>query len=138
MIFSLFKVKPIRNKDLKIDIQKNSTKKFSKYVKEISKSDNSDLLEYAQKVLSKVHPTISQGFGEVAGAWWRQNAIIFGDEFKKKTVGEMLKTVQIFFKMSLKKYNNQTNIQNTYEALICNVAVTLKKSESVRKQLGLK
>ena len=117
---------------------KNSTKKFSKYVKEISKSDNSDLLEYAQKVLSKVHPTISQGFGEVAGAWWRQNAIILGDEFKKKTVGEMLKTVQIFFKMSLKKYNNQTNIKNTYEALICNVAVTLKKSESVRKQLGLK
>ena len=50
----------------------------------------------------------------------------------------MLKTVQIFFKMSLKKYNNQTNVKNTYNALICNVAVTLKKNENVKKQLGLK
>ena len=97
MIFSLFKVKPIRNKDLKIDIQKNSTKKFSKYVKEISKSDNSDLLEYAQKVLSKVHPTISQGFGEVAGAWWKQNAIILGDEFKKKNSWGNAKNCSDFF-----------------------------------------
>ncbi len=138
MIFSLFKVKPIKNKILKIDIKKNSSKKFSQYVKEISKSDNSDLFDHSHKVLSKVHPAISESFGDISGAWWRQNLMILGDEFKKKTVGEILKTVQIFFKMSLKKYNYQTNIKNTYEALICNVAVTLKKNENLRKQLGLR
>ena len=99
MIFSLFKVKQKKNKILKIDIKKNLSKNFSQYVKEISKSDNSDLLEHSHNVLSKVHPTISEGFAEVSGAWWRQNTMILGDEFKKKTVGEIFKTVQIFFKM---------------------------------------
>ena len=138
MIFSLFEVKQEKKKVLKIDIKKNSSKKFGQYVKEISKSDDNDLSDQAQNFLLKVHPTISSNFGDVAGAWWKQNAIILGDEFKKKTVGDMLKTVQIFFKMSLKKYNNQTNVKNTYNALICNVAVTLKKNENVKKQLGLK
>ena len=138
MIFSLFKVKPIKNKILKIDIKNNSSKKFSQYVKEISKSDDSDLFDYTHKVLSKVHPAISESFGDISGSWWRQNLMILGDEFKKKNVGEILKTVEIFFKMNLKKYNNQTNIKNTYEALLCNVAVTLKRNDNVRKQLGFK
>ena len=58
MIFSLFKVKPIKNKILKIDIKKNSSKKFSQYVKEIStKTSKAKLIK-----VSKVQEVMLQLF----------------------------------------------------------------------------
>ena len=55
----------------------------------------------------------------------------------------MYKTVHVFFSTSLdKKLYNKNNVDNTYIALICNIAVSYnnnnKGSKSIKKILGLR
>ena len=64
--------------------------------------------------------------------------MILGDEIKKKTVGEMYKTVQIFFKMNLdKRLNKKTLIDNTFKALMFNISITATKNAELRRELNI-
>ena len=143
MIFSLFKVKPEKKASRKslnyLDIKKNGKKNFSKHIKEIMDNLHVDeLQEIGTMLISKTHRQIDGNFGSIAGQWWETNRMILGDEIKKKTVEEMSKTVQIFFKMYLdKSLNKKQFIENTYKALICNIAITATKNAEVRKELNL-
>ena len=123
MVFGIFKSRP----DLGIDLKKHSSKKFNKYVEKISKSFKSDdIKDYGSRKLLDVDEYIQDNFRNISYVWWKDASIILGNELKKKTVGEMYKTVHIFFSTSLdKKLYNKNNVDNTYIALICNIAVSL-------------
>ena len=140
MVFGIFKSRP----DLGIDLKKHSSKKFNKYVEKISKSFKSDdIKDYGSRKLLDVDEYIQDNFRNISYVWWKDASIILGNELKKKTVGEMYKTVHIFFSTSLdKKLYNKNNVDNTYIALICNIAVSYnnnnKGSKSIKKILGLR
>ena len=140
MVFGIFKSRP----DLGIDLKKHSSKKFNKYVEKISKSFKSDdIKDYGSRKLLDVDEYIQDNFRNISYVWWKDASIILGNELKKKTVGEMYKTVHIFFSTSLdKKLYNKNNVDNTYIALICNIAVSYnnnnKVSKSIKKILGLR
>ena len=124
----------------KIDIKKNSKKKFNAFIKElIDKLHVDQIQDIGTLEIVQTDPQINHNFGELAGSWWQTNSIILGSELSKKTVGDMHKTVKIFFKMNLdKKLNTSKYIDHFYKALICNVAITATKNEALRKQLKLK
>ena len=140
MVFGIFKSRP----DLGIDLKKHSSKKFNKYVEKISKSFKSDdIKDYGSRKLLDVDEYIQDNFRNISYVWWKDASIILGNELKKKTVGEMYKTVHVFFSTSLdKKLYNKNNVDNTYIALICNIAVSYnnnnKGSKSIKKILGLR
>ena len=143
MIFDFLKVKPekkIPRKFLKFsNIEKNNKKNFGKHIKEIKNNFNVDeLQEIGTDFLSKTHRQIDGNFGSIAGNWWETNRMILGDEIKKKTVGEMYKTVQIFFKMNLdKRLNKKTLIDNTFKALMFNISITATKNAELRRELNI-
>ena len=124
----------------KIDIKKNSKKKFNAFIKEImSKLHVDQIQEMGTLEIIQTDPQINHNFGELAGSWWQTNSIILGSELPKKTVGDMHKTVMIFFKRKLdKKLNTSKYIDHFYKASICNIAITATKNEAIRKQLKLK
>ena len=140
MVFGIFKSRP----DLGIDLKKHSSKKFNKYIEKISKSFKSDdIKDYGSRKLLDVDEYIQDNFRNISYVWWKDASIILGNELKKKTVGEMYKTVHVFFSTSLdKKLYNKNNVDNTYIALICNIAVSYnnnnKGSKSIKKILGLR
>ena len=140
MVFGIFKSRP----DLGIDLKKHSSKKFNKYVEKISKSFKSDdIKDYGSRKLLDVDEYIQDNFRNISYVWWKDASIILGNELKKKTVGEMYKKVHVFFSTSLdKKLYNKNNVDNTYIALICNIAVSYnnnnKGSKSIKKILGLR
>ena len=124
----------------KIDIKKNSKKKFNTFIEEIMNTLHVDQIqEMGTLEIIQTDRQINDNFGELAGSWWKTNSIILGSELPKKTVGDMHKTVTIFFKMSLdKKLNTSKYIDHFYKALICNIAITATKNEVLRKQLKIK
>ena len=95
----------------KIDIKKNSKKKFNTFIEEIMNTLHVDQIqEMGTLEIIQTDRQINDNFGELAGSWWKTNSIILGSELPKKTVGDMHKTVTIFFKMSLdKKLNTSKN-----------------------------
>ena len=67
----------------------------------VSHDDADDVLQNNMIVISK--------------EWIKEVAIILGKELKKKTVGEMFKTVQIFFNSHLdKRLYHRDNLENFY------------------------
>jgi len=124
----------------KVDIKKNSKKKFNTFIEEIMNTLHVDQIqEMGTLEIIQTDRQINDNFGELAGSWWKTNSIILGSELPKKTVGDMHKTVTIFFKMSLdKKLNTSKYIDHFYKALICNIAITATKNEVLRKQLKIK
>ncbi len=124
----------------KIDIKKNKKKKFNAFIQElINKLHTDEIQDIGTEEIVQTPPQINHNFGDLAGSWWKTNSIILGKELPKKTVGDMHKTVKIFFKMNLdKKLNTSKYIDHFYKALICNVAITATKNEVLRKQLKLK
>ena len=140
MVFGIFKSRP----DIGVNIKKHSLKKFNKYVEKISKDfDYDDIVNYGLKRLVLTDDILQNNMIVISKEWIKEVAIILGKELKKKTVGEMFKTVQIFFNSHLdKRLYHRDNLENFYIFLICNVAATLQRNDkyakSLKKILGLK
>tara|TARA_Y100000816_G_C26093770_1_gene578406 strand:- start:894 stop:1316 length:423 start_codon:yes stop_codon:yes gene_type:complete len=140
MVFGIFKSRP----DLGVNLKKHSSKKFNKYIETIVKKYKyDDIINYGVKKLILTDDVLQDNMTLISKEWIKEVATILGNELKKKTVGEMFKTLQIFFKSHLdKRLYNSTNLENFYIFLICNVAATCKNknnySKSLKKILGIK
>ena len=144
MIFDLFKVKTEKKVPRKIlkysNIEKNKKKNFGKHIQEIMNNFHVDeLQEIGADFIFNTHKQINASFGAIAGNWWETNRMLLGDEIKKKTVWEMYLTLKIFFKTQLdQRLNKKEFIENTFKALMCNIAITASKNAELRRELNLK
>ena len=133
MVFGIFKSRP----DIGIDLKKHSSKKFNKYIEKISIDfEYDDIVNYGIKRLVLTDDILQDNMSLISKEWIKEVAIILGKDLKKKTVGEMFKTMQIFFRSHLDKgLYHRDNLENFYIFLICNIAATLQRNDKYTKSL---